>query len=67
MMCDIFKLKKATNDDENLEQIRIKVTQLVYHELRLHSAIPFSSIMGTLRVHTRAENDKQTEPANRIL
>lgn len=67
MMCEIFKIKKATGDDENLEQIRIKVTQLVYHELRLHSAIPFSSIMGTLRVHTRAENDKHTEPSNRIL
>jgi hypothetical protein len=67
MMCEIFKIKQAIHHDENLEQIRIKVTQLVYHELRLHSAIPFTSIMGTLRVHTRAENDKQTEPSNRIL
>jgi hypothetical protein len=65
-MCEVLKIKQAIHDDENLEQIRTKVTQLVYHELRLHSAIPFSSIMGTLRVHTRADGDKASN-INRML
>lgn len=65
-MCEVLKIKQAVGDDDNIEQIRTKVTQLVYHELRLHSAIPFSSIMGTLRVHTRADGDKSAN-INRML
>ena len=67
MMSELLKIKQAINEDENLEEIRTKITQVIYNEVRRHSIFPFTSIMSTLRVHSRAEAGKNKPLSNLTL
>jgi hypothetical protein len=67
MMSELLKIKQAINEDDNLEEIRTKITQVIYNEVRRHSIFPFTSIMSTLRVHSRAEADKKKSLLNLTL
>ncbi len=46
LMNELLKIKSTDNDLDNLDEIRMKITQILYNEVRRHTSFPFSTILG---------------------
>lgn len=46
MMNELLKIKPSDNEVDNLDEIRDKIIKTLYNELRRHTVIPFTSMIG---------------------
>jgi DNA repair exonuclease SbcCD ATPase subunit len=46
MMNELLKIKPSDNEVDNLDEIRDKIIKTLYNELRRHTVIPFTAMIG---------------------
>lgn len=56
MMNELLKIKPADNEIDNLDEIRDKIIKTLYNELRRHTVLPFTSMIGN---YTHSSNKEQ--------
>ena len=56
MMNELLKIKPADNEIDNLDEIRDKIIKTLYNELRRHTVLPFTSMIGN---YTHSSNEEQ--------
>ena len=60
MMNELLKIKTNVDEIDNLDEIRDKIIVTLYNELRRHTVLPFSAMIGN---YTRAaSSDKPKKP-----
>lgn len=60
MMNELLKIKTNVDEIDNLDEIRDKIIVTLYNELRRHTVLPFSAMIGN---YTRAtSSDKPKNP-----
>jgi hypothetical protein len=46
LMNELLKIKSEDNDIVNLDEIRCKITKVLYNEIRRHTSFPFTPILS---------------------
>ena len=61
MMNELLKIKTNVDEIDNLDEIRDKIIVTLYNELRRHTVLPFTSIIGNYTRTSKSEKTKNLD------